>query len=635
MKFYILVAAIFLGTLFYGCGDTDKNEGDDEKSDSDTVLADDHPQTDGDTDSEDGDDDSTTSLLLPGPYGTKYGETAADFTLPTTKGDWIFSERRSPDDGYIFIIKNSFISSSLYLWASDIFVMMEKAPRNMQIFFISDKKDDALKKDIEALEARIAEALEYTNDPSTWRKNIHIVTQPIGATESWIDEWYSTTKSSFMGIDRVQKIRKGASFHTSRSSSYDPQLSFAAQEVSLYNYEYNLQQKIDETPDFINLLGIDKESFNEEGWAKEIFFSITFPKNGTADTFNQLQLVLTQQCDDPKSCEWDRILNLYLCEKEKEKCTTEVARWITSYGRGGKWLTDITPQLPLFKEGGTFHFRFATAGDQYVNTLQFRMGNIKESPTPTEIIPLYAGTEQFNENYNRYWKKLGNVKSEGDDKCTLTSEGDGSTHIICPDGTDVVIGETPSEGEPKLLESDHILDGLTGNLGDYNLIISAAAENAEIDGDIRTLAPRFPTVIVPIPSDAKKVELATIITGHGNGSEEKNCAEFCPFKTIFTIDGKEVTIEHEEASSSLGCFTQVEDGTLPNQYGSWPFGRAGWCPGKHVEIQRNDITALVTPGKSATINVKALLNGVDYRPVVTSGGYRAEIPMVANIVIYK
>ena len=34
-------------------------------------------------------------------------------------------------------------------------------------------------------------------------------------------------------------------------------------------------------------------------------------------------------------------------------CSTEMARWITTYGREGRWVTDVSPFLAFFKDGGS------------------------------------------------------------------------------------------------------------------------------------------------------------------------------------------------------------------------------------------------------------------------------------------
>ena len=37
-------------------------------------------------------------------------------------------------------------------------------------------------------------------------------------------------------------------------------------------------------------------------------------------------------------------------------CNVEVGRWVTAYGRAGKWMTDASAALPLFRKGGRQHF---------------------------------------------------------------------------------------------------------------------------------------------------------------------------------------------------------------------------------------------------------------------------------------
>ena len=73
---------------------------------------------------------------------------------------------------------------------------------------------------------------------------------------------------------------------------------------------------------------------------------------------------------------------------------------------------------------------------------------------------------------------------------------------------------------------------------------------------------------------------------------------------------------------------------VANQFGSWPFGRAGWCPGQDVKIWRHDITDLVVDGEN-TIGHRGLLNGTDYTPTVTGDGYMPEIVMSSWVVFYE
>jgi hypothetical protein len=49
----------------------------------------------------------------------------------------------------------------------------------------------------------------------------------------------------------------------------------------------------------------------------------------------------------------------------------------------------------------------------------------------------------------------------------------------------------------------------------------------------------------------------------------------------------------------------------PNQWGTWWFGRGGWCPGQAVKPYQVDVTDDVEPGTSASVSYRGLYNGQD------------------------
>jgi hypothetical protein len=118
-----------------------------------------------------------------------------------------------------------------------------------------------------------------------------------------------------------------------------------------------------------------------------------------------------------------------------------------------------------------------------------------------------------------------------------------------------------------------------------------------------------PPVTVPIPADAKKVELYALITGHG--AELYQCAEFCAHQHEFTVNGASHDRKYKDAGSSDACVEQIEHGMVPNQGGTWWFGRGGWCPGQQVEPWVIDVTGDVTPGQDATIAYRGLFADLD------------------------
>lgn len=47
------------------------------------------------------------------------------------------------------------------------------------------------------------------------------------------------------------------------------------------------------------------------------------------------------------------------------------------------------------------------------------------------------------------------------------------------------------------------------------------------------------------------------------------------------------------SGSPLGCTTQVKEGAVPNEHGTWLYGRGGWCDGLQVDPWRVDVTKQV------------------------------------------
>lgn len=144
---------------------------------------------------------------------------------------------------------------------------------------------------------------------------------------------------------------------------------------------------------------------------------------------------------------------------------------------------------------------------------------------------------------------------------------------------------------------------------------------------------KFATKTVAIPAGTKKVELVYAMTGHGMAGGE-NCAEFCDAQHFFTVNNKDFEIRNPEAGTLYGCEEDVSNGTIPNQYGTWFYGRANWCPGKEVPLQRIDITEQVALGQSGDVVVNYRGFGPNGKPF-DIGDKWAEIVLASWLVFYK
>jgi hypothetical protein len=532
----------FMIFFFFSC----KDKKNDETEDNDIEIFD-SEKSDESTDDENGDADiDPGENFEEGPYGIDFGDTAGDFALPLESGEWSFSQNRSSDESYLLIFYRPMNQGSAGIWKTDLVKIFFSAPDNTHFFFLVDGSKEAYEARVSEIKDKIQTASEISGN-SEIKKRIHIADRPVREIDSWFTQWLDKHPDFFMGIDRFQKIRSGGMFHSWQSSSMDLKFEFLYKEAELYNFEFELESFVKEKEPFSTVIkGMANVPFPEEGWVRDIYFSSDFPEISNP---GNLYIYLNQKCVSPKTCEWDRLQHLYLCEDESsENCPTEIGRWITTYGRSGKWITDISPLIPLFKKGGKYKFRFTVTGDHYINDLDFIFVEDKDAPLSESIIPLYSGTTPFDENYNNSFEEM----------------------------------------------------------------------------------------TADIPASAKKVLLSAYITGHGNGSEAANCAEFCPFESVFYVNGTPFKTLFDNAGTSLGCYDLVAEGVVPNQYGSWPFGRAGWCPGQDAKLITIDITSAVIPGSENLFHFSSFLYGEDYIPEVTDpSGYRAEIPLTSYITIWQ
>ena len=150
-----------------------------------------------------------------------------------------------------------------------------------------------------------------------------------------------------------------------------------------------------------------------------------------------------------------------------------------------------------------------------------------------------------------------------------------------------------------------------------------------------------PPQVFSIPENAEKVEFVAYITGHGWGSAGCfNCCEFCNSRHVFELNGGvyEFDKDYPNASSSNYCMqpSTIEQGVIPNQGGTWGYGRAGWCPGMDVHPYITDITDYVEIGQDNVIDYSACRvvgNNCVTAPTCNGDGYCPEVAFSSYIII--
>ena len=90
------------------------------------------------------------------------------------------------------------------------------------------------------------------------------------------------------------------------------------------------------------------------------------------------------------------------------------------------------------------------------------------------------------------------------------------------------------------------------------------------------------------------------------------------------MNGYDVTEDHPMAGNSSvnsdreGCRKTTAEGTVANQFGSWPYGRAGWCAGQDVELWIYDITHWINPTGTNELLYQGLFDGSQYQETSTN-----------------
>lgn len=482
----------------------------------------------------------------PGPYGISPYEVAPPFTLPTTDGVFDFETSWTGCDSHFFIQHAAGYAYSEGLWKSNPRWLFEESPPNARFFFLSF--DSTAEADVGAMQASVEAALEKLPpaEATWWAGRIHFVPVPARQIEGFVGDVLRARGYFAFAIDRFQRMREVGLLMNIAWDSVNPQLMYLANEVRAYNFEREREARLE--AETATLLTVFDRVVTQ---GHQNYAQVAFPDSFAMSRYDSLEVDLFMDCGDPASCEWDYLAHLYLCDTEDpERCDTEIARWVTTYGRDGRWVTDISPMLAFVQDGGVRRLRFDSSSQSYLTTMRLRLLNRGKGMRPVQALPLFRGSAAFDLAYNSLWAPI-----------------------------------------------------------EFN-----------------------------VPEGTQRVEIAALITGHGFGHDQANCAEFCNHTHHFRVnEGPDRVKEHPMAGTLFGCQDQVPDGVVPNQYGTWSLGRGGWCPGFDVRWWVIDISGDVVPGQTQTVTYRALYQGQEYdpKPIPQPTGFPARIEITSYVVFWN
>ena len=574
-----------------------------------------------------------------GPYITNYMGTAGDFTVPEPidenlnfTNDWVFKQEWSGKDTYVFIIYNPTDPDSVITWnsanpvgqATELSLMFEKSPDNVHYFFGS-YRDGGWMGDVSYMAGRVNAALTTMNneDREHWSDRVHYIAMDANFLEGSIADFISVKESpAWFCIDQLQRWQEVGSFwdlNFNQNFSWY-RFHFIANEPLYFNFEFGLERELaameyhTSVPcherqympknclkgESVTLLewNMGDSYTHGGGWGGGTNIrNVELPDN--MEDFDSFAVYTYEACADHKGCnEWDFIgyLNAYESECSLsefdmyDECVNQILTEFSSQENcetaGHRWDDGGEDGSPSCK--GKWDRVWKAEIGRYI-TAYNREGRYISDATPMLGVLKNENVNEFN-----YWQPNAYGLTI---KLFFWNENKEYT----PVGAEYLHGATRKFN----LDYNNIFG--SGNPFGYNV-----TENTD------------------------KVEIVTFFTGHGHSSTDENCAEFCNHQHEFIVNGNTLDLlEHPNGGTPYGCYNRVNEGVSANQYGTWVYGRAGWCPGQDVEYNRIDITSQSNVGDNQ-VSYRGLYQGEEYDPSVTDpDGYLPEIKLRMWIITYE
>jgi hypothetical protein len=637
-------------------------------------------------------------VFLPDSSGSGYGSISGDFTLNTTEGAWTLSDNWTGCDSYLFFNYHPDYDYPAQVWNSDFEDIIQATPRNTHYFFASFNQGQ---EEIEVLEQqeRFDQFVSMLDEDEQdfWMERFHFVTESPWEADG-ISTFLNGSGIWSFGIMPTQEYAEIGYLALPQGNNWTGSMEGLAFEAEHYNYLMLLEEEIEalnstvytsfdgsvvgsglmdlELPDSSQMSSYDSlhlelnlecgdpyyencgewdylifafmcSEETEENSYSDLACQVGVPGEvGLCSINGQVGMCSDGVSEDQASCEMGTCSDGV--SEDQAACETEVCSDGISEDQASCEAAEGIWSSYMWTIGAWTETECSVAEDcQELSNDEHDVvgceGYVEEVPVETlECNCLDPMEETVSATQ------------------TCNDEGTGFDDCNCPCNTEIGRWITSyARGGHWLMDASPLLsmmqDGGTRRIRfqssyGYGNTLNFHLSNQGKEGAAQKAVPLFTggsfnqdynsqyePIDIEIPSDATRVELYAVISGHGWGADIENCAEFCNHTHHFSVNGTEYVKEHPEAGQPRGCIDQISLGTTPNQFGTWPFGRGGWCPGMQVDPWIVDVTESVQKGEINTVTYQGLFNGADYVPESSNSGqgFGANINMQSYLVISR
>ena len=494
-----------------------------------------------------------------GPYSATAFGTVGDFSFPTTTGTYSIRNEWTGNHTHLFIFNYKSSSYMTNLWSQDVGVFLAGVPDNTIVTFGSFDSDYA--SDIQGMENRVQNWLGNQDESvrDSWSGRIQYMDQRASSSSGSLGQIINEWSAFYYGIDRFQRWRQvGSLLDWSQGTSCCYRFHYIAHEPQMWNSEFTTQLRPQDPG--ITTVDVWAGERHSGGWGGGFssYMNATLPDGITMELFDTLEVHHEHRCTDRR----DR----YGIDDDGDGSTDR-------YGGCHEW--DRLQRLSLCDN--TTSNSCGTEVVRYITTYG------REGQWTTDISPYLF------------------MFLEGGDRRFKYSGAEGGNLVI----TLMFSSWDNDDSRPVRGELAFNMNNVKFN-SNYN---NESAFDRRHDVDSNSW---------------HSVSIVAAITGHGFGVDPNNCAEFCNHEHRYSMNGYDVTEDHPMAGNSSvnsdreGCRKTTGEGTVANQFGSWPYGRAGWCAGQDVKLWIYDITDWINPTGTNELLYQGLFDGIQYQETSTN-----------------